>query len=125
MLAPGLLLVLLWLGFLFASAAAAVAHLIRCRGAGLLVAAGLVAGSIATAGLVSALLGLLEGAWPWTSGPTPAALAIGLAGLSVSVLCWRAVLLHRRPGPGQCPACRYPVTGMERCPECGRVITPN
>lgn len=123
MVAPGSLVVLLWLALVLASLVVAVVHVVRCRGSGLLVGAGLVGGPLATLGLVVGVLGVLEGSWSRSSGPMLAAVAVGLAGLTVSVLCWRAVILHRRPGPGQCPACRYPVGGLGRCPECGRELT--
>lgn len=124
MVAPGLLVVLLWLGLVLVSVVAAVVHVVRSGRSGLLVAAGLVGGPLATAGLVVGVLGLLEGAWSSGSGAMLVAVAIGLAGLTVSVVCWRAMILHRRPGPGQCPTCRYPVDGLERCPECGLVRCP-
>lgn len=79
-------------------------------------------GAIASAALVVAWIGYMEGAY--RNPPTKALVALvtllttGAAGLYVQVLAWRAAL--RPPiGPGCCQKCGYELKDLPRCPECG------
>lgn len=81
-------------------------------------------GAIASAALVVAWIGYMEGAY--RNPPAKALVALvmllatGLAGLYVQVLAWRAAL--RPPiGPGCCRKCGYELKDLSRCPECGTV----
>ncbi len=79
-------------------------------------------GAIASAALVVAWIGYMEGAY--RNPPLKALVALvtlltaGAAGLYVQVLAWRAAL--RTPiGPGCCQKCGYDLKDLPRCPECG------
>lgn len=79
-------------------------------------------GAIASAALVVAWIGSMEGVY--RNPPARAIVALvlllatGTAGLYVQVLAWRAAL--RPPiGPGCCQKCGYELKDLRRCPECG------
>ena len=113
---------LLWIAIVIASFAALLTGVRRhgVKGARMALLGPL--GAIASAALVVAWIGYMEGAY--RSPPTKALVAlvglliVGLAGVYVQFAAWRDALREPIP-PGHCKKCGYDLKELAKCPECG------
>jgi hypothetical protein len=113
---------LLWIALTIASFAALLIGVRRhgVKGARLALLGPL--GAIASAALVVAWIGFMEGAYRNPPAKALVALAIllivGLAGVYVQCSAWRDALREPIP-PGHCKKCGYDLKELGKCPECG------
>ncbi|MFO0835389.1 MAG: hypothetical protein U0638_10480 [Phycisphaerales bacterium] len=113
---------LLWIAITIASFAALLIGVRRhgVKGARMALLGPL--GAIASAALVIAWIGFMEGAF--RNPPTKALVSLvgllltGLAGVYVQCAAWRDALREPIP-PGHCTKCGYDLKELTKCPECG------
>ncbi len=116
---PALLIMLAWAAAQVLSPAAVILHLVRHGTRRLWLAFLCPLGAFLAFGLDSAAIAQAESSWSLAPRGLHFAAAVGVLGIALQVIGWRAVL-RRRPGPGACRACGYDLHGMDRCPECGK-----
>ncbi len=117
----GAVVYVLWFLTLAACCGAVVVHMVRHRARRIGAALLCPLGAVLMFGLVSAGIGLAEGAWNWANPGLWIALLIGAGGVVLTVIGAR-VVLERPIGAGACRGCGYDRKGLARgaaCPECG------
>jgi hypothetical protein len=124
----GPLIFVCWLLIFIGAWVGVVLHFARYRTRGLSRVFLCPLGAVFLLGFYVAFIGLAESTWSIASPALWAAFTVGLFGLVLTVLGWKAV---RAPltRPGHCRACEYDLSGLGQargsvCPECGAPLDP-